>query len=391
MKHRRKSRGMETEKKVEYIELIYDLIFVYIIGRNNHLLHVMENGFIDPDSFLTYVLASLVVLQIWYYTTLFINRYGENDKRMHIAIFVNMYLLYFMARGIRVNWQEEFFSFNGAWLLILLNIALQYYLQLKKTEEVKHWERVQIRMVLLTILIQAGIIAVSFPIFSATGIPVSPLAVVFGIIAAAAGSRVNMLVPVDFPHLTERVMLYVVFTFGEMIIAITDYFEGSWNMSTVYYSLCAFLIVAGLFSSYGILYNSLIERNTVTSGTAYMMLHVFLILSLNHITAALEFMRKETVSDLPKNLFLIASFALYFVMMYLIMRFNKEKHHRNRKGSLLFFAGLGVFILIMMLCYKKPAVSIAVTVVYIWSVFVSLVRFSRHGSRHGHAKKQDVS
>ena len=27
------------EKKVEYIELIYDLIFVYIIGRNNSLLH----------------------------------------------------------------------------------------------------------------------------------------------------------------------------------------------------------------------------------------------------------------------------------------------------------------------------------------------------------------
>lgn len=29
----------KEEKKVEYIELIYDLIFVYIIGRNNSLLH----------------------------------------------------------------------------------------------------------------------------------------------------------------------------------------------------------------------------------------------------------------------------------------------------------------------------------------------------------------
>ena len=369
---------METEKKVEYIELIYDLIFVYIIGRNNHLLHVMENGFIDPESFLTYVLASLVVLQIWYYTTLFINRFGENDKRMHVAIFVNMYLLYFMARGIRVNWKKEFFSFNGAWLLILLNIALQYFFQLKKTEKAKPWECEQIKISLITILIQAGIIAVSFPIFSITGIPVSPLAVVFGILAVIAGSRVGVLVPVDFPHLTERVMLYVVFTFGEMIIAITDYFEGGWNLSTIYYSLCAFLIVAGLFSSYGILYNRLIDRDTVTSGTAYMMLHVFLILSLNHITAALEFMRKETVSDLPKNWFLIASFALYFVMTYLIMQFNKEEFRRNRKGSMLFFVGMGVFILIMISCYKYPAVSIAVTVLYIWAVFVSLWKLSNH-------------
>ena len=375
---------MENEKKVEYIELIYDLIFVYIIGRNNQLLHVMENGFIDPGSFLTYVLASLIVLQIWYYTTLFINRFGENDKRMHIAIFVNMYLLYFMARGIRVNWQKEFYSFSGAWLLILLNIALQYFIQLKKTEKAKPWECEQIRISLRTILIQAGIIAVSFPIFSVTGIPVSPLAVVFGILTVIAGSRVRILVPVDFPHLTERVMLYVVFTFGEMIIAITDYFEGGWNLSTVYFSLCAFLIVAGLFSSYGVLYNSLIDRNTVTNGTAYMMLHVFLILSLNFITAALEFMRKETVSDLPKNLFLIFSFALYFIMTYLITRFNKEKYRRNKKGSLLFFAGMGTFVLIMILCYRTPAVSIAVTAVYIWAVFVSLICFSRRG----HARKQ---
>lgn len=375
---------METEKKVEYIELIYDLIFVYIIGRNNQLLHVMENGFIDPGSFLTYVLASLIVLQIWYYTTLFINRFGENDKRMHIAIFVNMYLLYFMARGIRVNWQKEFYSFSGAWLLILLNIALQYFIQLKKTEKAKPWESEQIKISLRTILIQAGIIAVSFPIFSVTGIPVSPLAVVFGILTVIAGSRVRILVPVDFPHLTERVMLYVVFSFGEMIIAITDYFEGGWNLSTVYFSLCAFLIVAGLLSSYGVLYNSLIDRNTVTNGTAYMMLHVFLILSLNFITAALEFMRKETVSDLPKNLFLIFSFALYFIMTYLITRFNKEKYRRNKKGSLLFFAGMGTFVLIMILCYRTPAVSIAVTAVYIWAVFVSLICFSRRG----HARKQ---
>ena len=35
------------EKKVEYLELIYDLIFVYIIGRNNSLL---AHGYVPIDS-----------------------------------------------------------------------------------------------------------------------------------------------------------------------------------------------------------------------------------------------------------------------------------------------------------------------------------------------------
>ena len=367
---------MESEKKVEYIELIYDLIFVYIIGRNNHLLHVMENGFIEPGAFLTYTLMALIILQIWYYTTLFINRYGENDKRMYIAIFVNMYLLYFMARGIRSDWQGEFYTFNGAWLLILLNIALQYWLQLKKTEAAKLWESAQIKRNIFTILIQAAVIVVSFPVFRATGIPLSPIALLFGIVMAISSSRVNSLVPVDFRHLTERVMLYVVFTFGEMIIVIADYFEGGLSASTIYFSACAFLIVAGLFMSYGVLYDRLIDRDTVTNGSAYMILHVFLILSLNLMTAALEFMQQQHVKALPKNVLLISSFVLYFVMMFLIMRFNKTEFRRTGKGTRLFFAGMGVFVVLMVICFSNPVISIGVTVLYIWAVFVSLLKMS---------------
>ena len=40
------------EKKVEYIELIYDLIFVYIVGRNNLLLHDFAGGFVAPSTFM---------------------------------------------------------------------------------------------------------------------------------------------------------------------------------------------------------------------------------------------------------------------------------------------------------------------------------------------------
>ena len=38
------------------------------------------------------------------------------------------------------------------------------------------------------------------------------------------------LVSGDFSHLTERIMLYIVFTFGEMIIAIADYFKGGFSL-----------------------------------------------------------------------------------------------------------------------------------------------------------------
>ncbi|MBO6054326.1 MAG: low temperature requirement protein A, partial [Oscillospiraceae bacterium] len=67
---------LRDEKKVEYIELIYDLIFVYLIGRNASLLDRVEAGFVSFETLVNYVISSLIVLQIWNYTTLFINRFG---------------------------------------------------------------------------------------------------------------------------------------------------------------------------------------------------------------------------------------------------------------------------------------------------------------------------
>ena len=93
----------KEEKKVEYIELIYDLIFVYLIGRNNSLLHAIQDGFIQPGAFLTYILSTLVILHVWYFSMLFINRYGANDLAEHLCIFINMYLLYYMGDGTQVQ------------------------------------------------------------------------------------------------------------------------------------------------------------------------------------------------------------------------------------------------------------------------------------------------
>ena len=83
----------KSEKKVEYLELIYDLIFVYLISRNGALLQDMTEGFIRPMSAFTFLSSTLIILQIWYFSTLFINRYGTNGLSDHICIVINMYLL----------------------------------------------------------------------------------------------------------------------------------------------------------------------------------------------------------------------------------------------------------------------------------------------------------
>ena len=359
----------DGEKKVEYIELIYDLIFVYIIGRNNGILHTVENGFIAPSAFLTYMLSTLVILQVWYTTVMFINKYGCNGVQENVAIFINMYLLYYMAQGTRADWQDFYLRYNIAWMLILLNLALQYFIKLKKMPQGMPWITAHIKRNLLIFAVQIIIIAVSIPVFLITGIPLAPLAMAVGIVLLLLSEKVNSFVEGDFAHLTERIMLYVVFTFGEMIIGIADYFEGEIGFNTIYFSLMAFLIVAGLFISYGFVYDNVINREMSNSGTGYMLLHIVLITALNNITTALEFMRMEEISAIPKNIFIVLSIILYFLFLFLL-----EKYAIVRcKAHLKFYAVVALmslgFIVLMILFYRNSYISIAVSVLYIYAVF----------------------
>lgn len=368
------------EKKVEYLELIYDLIFVYLIGRNSSFVQHAENGFINWGLFLTYILFTLIIIQIWCHTAFYINRYGSNGVRDHICIFINMYLLYFMADATRTEWQAYYYRYNIAWALILLNLGLQYYLKLRKAKQETPWEAAQQRRTMWILFIQAAIVLVSLPVFSITGLPLSPLAMVFGIVATVASAGVNNLVSVDFPHLSERAMLYVVFTFGEMIIALAPYFSGAFTVNTIYFSLMAFLIVVGLFLSYELFYDHLLDKNLPTNGIGYMMMHVFLIFSLSSITVALEFMQEEAIDAWPKVIYITASLLVFYLFLFLLGKYSKCDAKPTGKFIIMMCLASAVFAALMMLFHENMYVNIALTALYVFFIFFIFTKFrKRHG------------
>ena len=367
--------GTQQEKKVEYLELIYDLIFVYIIGRNNSLLEHVENGFIPGSVFLAYILCTLAVIQIWNYSTFYINVYGRNDLRDHVFLCVNMYLLYFMADGTNVHWEKTFYKYSIAWALILANIGLQYLIELRYHKNAP-WELQLLKGKALIILGEAALVALHIFLYAATGTSAAWLPILFGILAMLVFGRRNTLVPVDFNHLTERAMLYVVFTFGEMIIAISSYFGEEVTANNLYFATMAFLIVVGLFLSYGMLYNSIIDRDIVTNGVSYMVIHIFLLFGLNNISTALEFMRDPSISLLPKTVFLITSFIIYFVFLFLTGLYAKEHCRFGRHFvPLIAFAAVSFFAL-MFLLREWMYANIAVSVAYVFGIFLLIYRQS---------------
>lgn len=371
----------KEEKKVEYIELIYDLIFVYIIGRNNSLISTVEHGFIPGGVYLTYLLTTLIALHIWYLTTVFINRYGTKSVAEYVGIFINMYLLYYMADGTRADWQSFYMKYNIAWGLIMVNLAVQYLIKLRGEDKLMPWKSAHIKFTVTALLVEAAVVFASIPVYHLTGLPLSPLAMLFGMAAVLFRRDIRGLMGVDFTHLTERVMLFVVFTFGEMIISISGYFEGGVTFRSVYFSFMAFLIVAGLFLIYGYFYDNIINREQETTGALYTLLHIFLIVSLNNISVALEFMREPEVDSLPKNIFLVSSFIVYYIFLFSLEKYayGCKKPH---KGFWVLVAGLSLaFAALIAVFHNAADLSIAITVIYIYSMLAICVIHSRKHKR----------
>ena len=368
----------KKEKKVEYIELIYDLIFVYIIGRNNLLLHNFENGFVMWPAFFAYMMSTLAVIQIWNYTTYYVNIYGRHSIRDHVFLFVNMFLLYFIGEGTRTDWQAYNTQYHVAWALILFNIGLQYILELRNNRNDKQRKN-QIARMTGILFGEGAVVLLSIPVYRLTGMTWVSLAAVLLSMAAVLlfGQRSNAGFA-DFSHLSERAMLYVVFTFGEMIIAIASYFEGAFSLRNSYFALMAFLIVVGLFLSYGVFYDHIIDREKQTNGLGYMLLHIFIVFAMNNITNGLEFMREEEISLWPKLLFLIGSFLLFFVFLFALGNRHAKAKCRNYYRFCLKAGALGiVFAALMLLLRTNMMVNIALTVVFVFTVFGMIYRYGK--------------
>ena len=364
------------EKKVEYLELIYDRVFVYMVGRNDALLSLFENGFVSAGAFVAYILCTLSIIQIWHFTTFYINMFGRNGVRDHVFLLINMYLMYFIGESTRFDWLAYQAQYHIAWALILVNIGIQYVIELRN-HEADVWNRGFIKWMAGTLFIEAAIVLAAAFVPPAAVSPISFAAVFAGMILTIASGRKSPGKVVDFMHLTERAMLYVVFTFGEMIIVISSYFagDGSFSGNVIYFSLMCFLIVAGLFVSYEIIYDHLIDREKDDNGMIYMFIHIFIIFALGCTTVSLEFMHEPEVALLPKVIFTTASIITYFAVLFCTGRYAKQKCAPDTPFVLKMLGLTAAFAVLMMVFRENMDVNIFATVVYVWSIVAILYMY----------------
>ena len=301
------------EKKVELIELFYDLIYVYAISRLTMLIEEPVNGIIPLSGFFLYLVIGFVILQAWLYLTNYVNRYGKWRWYEYVLTAVNMTATVYMANTISPRWNEMALTFNLAMLVMLLCVAAMYLIQTFVKEQDPAAAKNSLTILSVDCLLY-------FAAFLASVFQTGDVVIWLDVAAVLCGAFLPFFIRgrfdadiISFPHLAERFELITIITFGEGIVGMTGFFDvRHFTLRPV----LVFAVILLLFGCYVIQIHELCDHHRVDRALRLMFSHYFIVISLNLITVAFKFLENPEANRLLTAGLMSAAMLLFFTAIY---------------------------------------------------------------------------
>ena len=338
-----------VDKKVELIELFYDLIFVYAISRLTTLIREPVNGIMHP--FFVYLIISFVILQAWLYFTNYINRYGKWEKHDYILTVINMIAVIYIANTINTQWNQMVLPFNISMLVMFLTVIGLYYIHDRKQENKNNSAHNSIKIITIVCMVYVIALIALFSNSLRFAIWIDAVAVVIGaflpfFLRGNFDKRI-----VNFPHLVERFELLTIITFGEAVVGMTYFFDiTSLNLR----SFLVFFIVLSMFAAYVIQIHRLMDHHREEMGFKLMFTHYFIIISINLITVVFELLHSGEFDPLFESIVMIISLIVFYISLMANKSYYKDGIVFTRNDSIKMIISVAIGSLIMLLFNDAP-------------------------------------
>jgi len=360
-----RKRPFRPVEGVSNIELFYDLIFVYCISVVTSLCHHVENGFMDLGTWLIYLFSFLVILQVWFFSTLLMNRYGDRSMPECVGLFVNMFLLYFLANGVRMEWHDTSLVFNLTWAGILANLAIQWLIKLRTYTNLDDTDRRIMRWSASCLGTQSILAVVAAFLPETPSEIASWVTLLFGMSVWGLSDAYRKK-PARFSHVAERCSLLTIIAFGEMVVGISSYMV---DMSSIWYPVGVFALTVGLFLIYIFEHDHMLDHHAQTDGMSYMTISSWLIVVIGNLIVAVEYMPMQQVDFLPKSVYLSVCLILYLLTSFLLGIYNLPEFKYSKRYAIGRIAVCVLIAAVGLATSFDPAIGLACHVVAVWLAF----------------------
>lgn len=358
-------------KRVEFTELFYDLVFVYAISKTTGLIHHLQGGVLAPLAFVTFLTCLLVLVNTWMLQTMFTNRYGRNSLFNMMVMFADMGLLMLLSNMFTLHWQSNFYFF--AWVLGILSFTLflQYWVQYRQPSSNPE-DKEMIKGFFYILGTRTGGVFLSALLPYDIAIWVSFSAILISFVMPLFFSKKMNQVPINFPHLVERISLLVIITFGEMIMGVANFFTpATFSINSV----CYLLIVVSLFLFYFGEFDHALDESKKTLGIRLIYSHYLIFTGILMMTVSLSFLAEHEVNHWFAVGFLYTGVFLFLIAVLLNGSYNKPAYQWTRdylvKTAVLFVMGL-----ILSLAFAASShMVVYITTAVIFLIWLTFIRF----------------
>lgn len=327
-----------AEKKVTWLELFYDLLFVAAVSKAAHVLLHVENGTIPVEYLGKFVLIFVPIWWAWVGQSLFVNRFGQDVLSHRIFLILQLFFVLIMTASLSVDFDQYYVSFLIGYIGLRAMTAIQY-LAVHKTEEAHK----KITAQYLGSRFWIGLVISASSLFFDSWIRYAVLyaGIAVDILLPLIGRKYLVKSPVNTHHLLERFSLFTLILLGESVISILAVLQSSnWTWQSILFALITFVLIIAMWWQYFDNVEKKVNKSIETAGQTIIYGHLFIYLSMCMIAASIQLLFLKQLDYLFMLGYMFGSVLLYFFSTSLV--FHKYRHEHQRLGisHLMLFLGL---------------------------------------------------
>ncbi|WP_307468589.1 low temperature requirement protein A [Paenibacillus harenae] len=334
-------------KKVTWLELFYDLLFVAAVSKAGHVLLHVEHDTIPTHYLLKFVLIIVPIWWAWVGQSLFVNRFGEDSVSHRIFLILQLFFSLIMTASLSVEFDEYYVPFLIGYVGLRAMTAIQY-LAVSRREQ--NHRKVTARYLGSRFWIGLAISSLSIFFDSWVRYAVLYAGIAIDIALPLIGRRHLVKTPINTHHLLERFSLFTLILLGEILLSILAVLQSSdWTWESILFAVLTFLLAIAIWWQYFENVERKVNKNIESAGQIIIYGHLLIFISLCMLAASIRLLFLDQLDYAYMVTFLFGSVSLYFLSTTLV--FHKYRHDGQRLGASHLGLLLGALIVFIALSF----------------------------------------
>jgi low temperature requirement protein LtrA len=379
-------RGGHDHARVTYVELFFDLVFVFAVTQLSHglLAHLTLSGALETG------LLMMAVWWVWIYTSWITNWLDPEQRAVRLMLFVLMAAGLVMSASIPQAFGPRGLAFAAAYVFMQVGRSLFMLWALKHHDRgnFRNFLRITVWFAASGLLWIAGGFAEGWQriVLWAIAIAIEYVSPAVGMWLPGLGRSTPQDWRIDGAHLAERCALFVIIALGEsLLVTGATVADMAWTPVTIAAFLVAFL---GSVAMWAVYFNVGAERGSHHIAAAadpgrlgrsgYTYLHILIVAGIivSAVADELALAHPHGHTDLKTMLIMLGGPALYLLGTALFKRLTAPYLPLSHLVGLGLLAVLGVVYSIATPLHLAAATTAILIAVAIWE-WASLKRPGR--------------